>query len=101
MQRIPSQIERITTLMARGELRTSVSMFSAPEDSRVITTLVNRLVFALAGGTIIVGSAVLLTVGDTTGGGTSLPEVFGYMGLAIGTIFILRVIAAVIRDGYE
>jgi ubiquinone biosynthesis protein len=101
MQRIPSQIERITALMARGELRARVSMFSTPDDSRVITTLVNRLVFALAGGTIVVGSAVLLTVGDTEGGADSLPEVFGYIGLAIGTIFILRVIAAVVRDGYE
>ena len=37
--------------------------------------------------------------GPTVGGGTGLFEVFGYGGLLAGTVLLLRVVAAVARDG--
>ena len=34
-------------------------------------------------------------------GGTSLTRVFGFLGLALATTLLLRVVAAVVRDGYN
>ena len=49
LRRLPAQIDRIATLSARGDLHTRVSLFSTERDSRVVTTLVNRVVLAVAG----------------------------------------------------
>ena len=56
-----------------------------------------------AGPIIGVGSAAVLLVaadpGPTVGGDTGLFEVFGYFGLLAGSVLLLRVVAAVTRDG--
>ena len=60
----------------------------------------NRLALALLGGLVIVGSTVLLTVARPGGDETpALTEVFGYVGLAIGAVLVLRVVAGIVRDG--
>ena len=50
----------------------------------------------------LVASAILLVAADpgpAVGGDTGLFEVFGYFGLLAGTVLLLRVVAAVARDG--
>jgi ubiquinone biosynthesis protein len=99
LRRLPAHLERIASSTARGQLRTRVSLFSVGDDVRVFMTAVNRLVLGLTGGLVLVGSALLLAAA-ADGPSTSLPEVFGYVGLAVGGILVLRVVAAVVRDGY-
>ena len=102
LRRLPAQIDRIATLSARGDLQTRVSLFSTERDSRVVTTLVNRVVLALTGGLTGVASALLLSipVGASGAHGTPLTRVFGFLGLGFAAVLLLRVIAAVVRDGY-
>ena len=47
-------------------------------------------------GAVLLGSAA---TGPVLTGGTSLVDIFGYGGLLTGTVLLLRVVAAVARDG--
>lgn len=103
LQRLPGHLERITALTAKGDLRVRVGLFTTPGDVRVVTALVNRIALAIVGGLVVVASALLLTIAADPGGSgpASLTEVFGFVGLAIGMVLVLRVVAGVVRDGYE
>jgi ubiquinone biosynthesis protein len=101
LRRLPRHAERVATALERGNLRLRVSRYSDPEDVRVLTRLVNRVVLAFLGG--VVGVIGVLLVG--TGGGpaftgeTSLYEFFGYFALFCGTVLVMRVLVAVFQEG--
>jgi ubiquinone biosynthesis protein len=100
LQRLPAQIDRIATLAARGDLRTRISLFSTAQDARVVTTLVNRIALAMAGGLLAVAASLLLTIGAGPNvPGTSVTEVLGFVALGFAAVLLLRVVAAVVRDG--
>jgi ubiquinone biosynthesis protein len=100
LQKLPAQMDRIATLAARGDLRARISLFSTFEDARVVTTLVNRITLALTGGLLALAGALLLTVGTGANNReTTLTEVFGYIALGFAAVVLLRVVAAVVRDG--
>ncbi len=103
LRRLPSHLERIASLAARGDLRTRVSLFSSVEDARVVTTLANRMILAFAGSLLVVGSAIslALTSAAPNSSSTSVADVFGVLGASIGIVLVLRVVAAVVRDGYQ
>lgn len=103
LQRLPSQVDRPASLAGRGELRTRIALFSTEQDARVITTLVNRLVLGLAGALLFIGSTLLLMVSDGSSSSinTSLTRTFGYVGLALAATMLLRVVAAIVREGYN
>ena len=100
LRRLPDHLERIAAVTARGDLRARVSLLSLPEDVRVLTLLVNRVLLVAAGGALVLGSAVLVAA-TSSSPGTSLAEATGFIGLGVGLLLILRVVAAVVRDGYE
>ena len=101
LRRLPRQIDRITTSLNRGELNVRVSRFSTPDERDVVTRLVNRAVLALIGTVGLVAGAVLAvsSVGPTLNTEMTVLNVVGYGGLVWSTILLLRVTAAVIRDG--
>jgi ubiquinone biosynthesis protein len=103
LRRLPAQIDRIATLATRGELQIRLALFSSRRDSQVITTLVNRVVLGFVAGAAAVGSALLLLAGRNAGAsaGASLTTVFGFLGLALATVLVLRVVAAIVREGYN
>jgi ubiquinone biosynthesis protein len=103
LRRLPAHIDRIATLATRGQLRAKVSLFSSEQDTRVIATMVNRIVLGVLGGMVAVASAILLTIegGAQVIGGTTLTRVFGFVGLFVAAALVLRVVAAIIRDGYN
>jgi len=103
LQRLPSQVDRLASLAGRGELRTRIALFSTEQDARVITTLVNRLVLGLGGALLFIGSTLLLMVSDgpSSSINTSLTRTFGYVGLALASTLLLRVVAAIVREGYN
>ena len=100
LRRLPDRIDRIVTLAARGDLR--VRSVLDEDGKRVLRTLVNRALLAGIGAAFLVVGAVLLGSADTgpvLSGETSLIDIFGYGGLLTGTVLLLRVVAAVARDG--
>jgi ubiquinone biosynthesis protein len=100
LRRLPAHVDRIATLAARGDLHARIALFSTEADAKVVTTLVNRVVLATIGGLLAVASAILLAA--TTGGAAGdVTRVFGYIGLALGAVLLLRVVASIIRDGYN
>lgn len=101
VRRLPRHLDRIATIVERGDLATRVSVLSNEEDERVATRLVNRFVLALLGGMVGLFSVMLLGTsgGPHFTGDTSLFQLFGYFGLFCSTVLILRVIVAVMRDG--
>ncbi|MEJ7718939.1 MAG: hypothetical protein WKF58_00035 [Ilumatobacteraceae bacterium] len=63
--------------------------------------LVNRIVLAFTGGILGILSVVLLGMsgGPLLSGTTSLFQFFGYVGLFLSMVLILRVLVSVLRDG--
>lgn len=100
LQRAPRHLDRIATLIERGELRGRVSLFSTDRDAELVTRLVNRAIVGFAGATLGIVSAVLLAIdsGPVVGVGTSLLDVLGYAGLFAGIVLILRVVLAALRE---
>jgi ubiquinone biosynthesis protein len=101
LRRMPRHLDRLATIVERGDLQARVSLFSLPEDVRTVTTLVNRVLLAVIGGAVGVISVVLIGIkgGPTFTGGTSLYQFFGYFGVACSTVLIMRVLVAILREG--
>jgi ubiquinone biosynthesis protein len=101
LRRMPRHVDRLATIVERGDVRANVSLFRDTEDVRVVTRLVNRVVVAFLGGVVGVISVILLGVqgGPAFTGTTSLYQFFGYFGLFCSTVLVLRVLVAVLRDG--
>jgi ubiquinone biosynthesis protein len=101
LRRAPRHLERLATLLERGELGAHISLFADDRDVAVVTRLVNRVVLGLLGGLVALASVGLLAVpgGPQLTRSTSLLDLFGYMGLFLATVLILRVVMAVLRDG--
>jgi ubiquinone biosynthesis protein len=101
LRRTPRHLERIATMIERGDLRARVSLLADEQDARAVARLVNRAVLALLGGVVGVLSVMLLGIqgGPPFTGDTSLFQFFGYFGLFCATVLILRVLVAVLRDG--
>jgi ubiquinone biosynthesis protein len=100
LQRAPHHLDRIATLVERGELRTRVSLLSEKRDVDVLTRLVNRGVLALVGSALGIVSAVLLGVdtGPDLSPTVSMLDVLGYAGLAAGAVLVLRVVLAAVQE---
>jgi ubiquinone biosynthesis protein len=107
LRRLPRRLDRITTCLARGTLTTSVRLLADHTDRHFIRAMAGRAVLAFLGAAFGVISVLLigarggpLLVPAAAGtGGTSLFHVFGYVGLFVSLVLILRVIIAITRDG--
>jgi ubiquinone biosynthesis protein len=100
LRRIPDRLDRILMLTGRGDLRIRTVI---DEDSRrILRTLVNRALLVAVGAAFLIVSAGMLLVpdkGPAVASGVGLYEILGYGGLLAGTVLLLRVVAAVARDG--
>lgn len=101
LRRAPRHLDRVATLIERGEIGARISLFTDDRDVAVVSRLVNRLVLGLLGGMVALVSVGLLAVpgGPQLTKATSLLDLFGYMGLFLATVLILRVVMAVLREG--
>jgi ubiquinone biosynthesis protein len=100
LRRAPRHLDHIAAIIERGEARARLSLFSDERDVRAVTKLVNRIVLAVLGGVLGLISVALLAVpgGPQVTGSTSLFDVFGYMGLFLATVLMLRTLITVMRD---
>jgi ubiquinone biosynthesis protein len=100
LRKLPEQVDRILTLTGRGELR--LRTIVDEDGRRVLRTLVNRVLLAGIGAVLLIVSAMLLVspdAGPAVANRTGLFDIFGYGGLLAGVVLVLRVVAAVARDG--
>jgi ubiquinone biosynthesis protein len=100
LRRLPDRIDRILTLTSRGDLR--IRHIVDEDGRRIVRTLANRSLLAAIGAVFVLSSTVLLIASDpgpSVGGDTGLFELLGYFGLLAGAVLMLRVVAAVARDG--
>jgi ubiquinone biosynthesis protein len=100
LRRLPDRIDRILTLTGRGDLR--IRHVMDEDGRRTVRTLANRALLSLVGAAFLLAATMLLVArdaGPAIATHTGLFEVFGYGGLLIGTVLVLRVVAAVTRDG--
>ena len=100
LRRLPDQIDRILTVTGRGDLR--VHTVVDEDRQRILRTLVNRSLLTAIGFAFLVVSTILLVAveeGPSVATGAGLFEILGYGGLMAGTVLLLRVVAAVARDG--
>jgi len=87
-------------LTSRGELR--IRSVVDEDGQRILRTLVNRALLALIGAAFLLVATLMLVAteeGPIVAGSTGLFEILGYGGLLAGTVLLLRVAAAVARDG--
>jgi ubiquinone biosynthesis protein len=101
LRQLPRRADRIGDLLERGNLTTRVSLFSTTADITFVTKMVNRFILGFLGAVLGVISAILLASqqGPSLADGTQLLHLIGAVGLAGGTVLMLRVVAAVVRDG--
>jgi ubiquinone biosynthesis protein len=100
LRRLPDRIDRIMTLGARGDLR--FRSVVDEDGGRILRTLVNRALLTAIGFAFLLVAAILLVAADNgpaVSAGTGLFEILGYGGLFSGSVCLLRVVAAVARDG--
>jgi ubiquinone biosynthesis protein len=100
LRRLPERVDRILSLTGRGDLR--VRSIVDEDSRRIVRTLANRLLLVFAGTSLLITSAMLLMAADAgplVAGQTGLYDIFGYGGLLLGVVLVLRVVAAVSRDG--
>lgn len=100
LRRAPRHLDHLATIIERGQARARLSLFSDEHDVQVITNLVNRVVLAVIGGVIGLMSVALLALpgGPPVSASTSLFDVFGYLGLFLATVLLLRALVTVMRD---
>jgi ubiquinone biosynthesis protein len=100
LRRLPERIDRILTLTSRGDLRLRSVV---DEDSRrLLRTFVNRSLLAAVGAAFLFTATALLVAPDAgpeVASSTGLFDLLGYGGLLAGSVLLLRVVAAVARDG--
>ena len=100
LRRLPERVDRILTLTGRGELR--IRTVVDEDGRRILRTLVNRRPARRhrRGSADRLGDAARRPdAGPAVADRTGLFEIFGYGGLLAGTVLVLRVVAAVARDG--
>jgi ubiquinone biosynthesis protein len=100
LRRAPRHFDRIATMVQQGEITGRVSLFSTQHDLEVVKSLLGRMVLAFVGASLMLLSVLLIgtDAGPTLNEETSLLQVFGYIGLLLGLILILRVTLAALRD---
>ena len=100
LRQLPDRIDRVLTLASRGRLR--VRSVVDEDGQRILRTLVNRALLSVIGSVFLVAATLMLIAtdkGPIVASGTGLFEILGYGGLIAGTVLLLRVAAAVARDG--
>jgi ubiquinone biosynthesis protein len=101
LRQLPRRADRIGEMLERGNLSTRVSLFSNQGDVDVVTRLLNRLTLGFVSTMLGLISVLLLNVdgGPILANGIELLQVFGGLGLVTSSVLMLRVVAAIVRDG--
>ncbi|MBB2974972.1 ubiquinone biosynthesis protein [Microbacterium endophyticum] len=99
MRRMPEQVGRIVGDLSDGNLTVNIRLFANERDRKVITGVVRRVSGVTLGGAFTIGSLVMFSVPDVSGGVIS-PATAGLV-LATGAVaaFVTSAIDAIIARG--
>jgi ubiquinone biosynthesis protein len=100
LRRLPRRVDRITAALEHGALSANVRLFADERDMHFLSRLVSRAVLAFLGASLGVMGALFLGMqgGPALADTISVYQVFGYAGLFLSSILILRVIVAIVRE---
>ena len=100
LRQLPRRVDRVGDQLERGNLTVRVSLFSNPSDTTFVSKLVNRALLGFLGAVLGIISAVLLSASGGVGSdGSELVRVLGALGLIGGVVLMMRVAAAILREG--
>jgi len=103
LRRLPRRLDRIATAAEQGTLSASVRVLADRRDTRFLAGLVDRAVLAFIGAALGVMSVLLIgtrtSIGPAITSSLTVLQLFGYLGLFISVVLILRVIVAIARAG--
>jgi ubiquinone biosynthesis protein len=97
LRRLPERVDRILTLTGRGDLQ--VHTVVDEDAGRTLRTLANRALLVAVGAVFLFAALVSLDRSSGEPPGLTPSEAVAYAGLFAGTVLLVRVVAAVIRDG--
>lgn len=94
LRRAPRLTDSVVTQLDRGDLTIRSRLLSHPDDVRVVTTLVNRLVLALVAGVLGIVSVMLfgLEQGPYLSTDFSIYDLVATIGLLSGAVLVMRVV---------
>ncbi|HEX6543257.1 MAG TPA: AarF/UbiB family protein [Ktedonobacterales bacterium] len=99
LERLPRRLDRITAAVERGTISVNVRLFADERDTKLVTRLVSRVVLAFLGATIGLIAVMLLGLpgGPVLSATLTVYQFFGYCGLFVSVVLILRVLTDIIR----
>ncbi|HLW02744.1 MAG TPA: AarF/UbiB family protein [Ktedonobacterales bacterium] len=100
LQRFPRRVDRISAALEQGTLSVNVRLLADERDVRIITRLVSYVVMAFLGAALGIMGALFLGMsgGPALTSTMSIYQVFGYTGLFLSAVLILRVFIALVRE---
>jgi ubiquinone biosynthesis protein len=100
LRRAPHHLDRIADQVEQGKFTVRVSMFSDPDDVRILTYLANRFILAFVGATLGVVSAMLFQLdgGPSLTDNISIYHILGWIGMFTGATLIMRVVLDILGD---
>ena len=100
LRTLPGHAEAIGAQLRSGQLTVRTTRYADANEATFVRDLANRAILAASGLVGILTAAVLLLAAASTGDSNEAAtlEGIGYVGLFLGTIITMRVVALVVRD---
>jgi ubiquinone biosynthesis protein len=100
LRTLPGHAEAIGGQLRSGQLTIRTRRFADADEATFVRDLANRAILAASGLLGILTAAVLLLAAASTGDSNEAAtlEGIGYVGLFLGTVICMRVVALVVRD---
>lgn len=100
LRTLPGHAEAIGGQLRAGQLTLRTTRFADASEAAFVRDLVNRGLLAACGLLGLLASAIVLLASTSTGDATQASTMrgIGYLGLFLGTVVSMRVVALVVRD---
>jgi ubiquinone biosynthesis protein len=100
LRSLPGHAEAVAAQLRAGQLSVRTRLFADPTDAAFVRDLVNRALMAAVGLVGILTAAIILLASTRVAnrGDETILEGIGYVGLFLGSIVTMRVIALIVRD---
>lgn len=100
LRSLPGHAEAVAAQLRAGQLSVRTRLFADAADAAFVRDLVNRVLMTVVGvvGILTAGIILLASTRAGTRGDRDILEGIGYVGLFVGSIVTMRVVALIVRD---